>query len=113
MERNKIRIGIIGLGLMGREFASSITRWCHLVDNGFIPVLTGICDKNMDTWGWYANNFHTLKIKTGDYKELLASSEIDAIYCAVPHNLHEQFYIDIINSGKHLLVLTKRQMKIY
>ena len=29
--------------------------------------------------------------------------DIDAIYCAVPHNLHEQFYIDIIKSGKALL----------
>lgn len=28
---------------------------------------------------------------------------MDAIYCAVPHNLHEQIYIDIIRSGKHLL----------
>jgi predicted dehydrogenase len=42
-------------------------------------------------------------IKTDDYKTLLNSDLIDAIYCAVPHNLHEQFYIDIINSGIHLL----------
>jgi len=103
MERKKIRIGIIGLGLMGREFASSIARWCHLLDNGPIPVLAGICDKNKDTWTWYLDNFPGLAIKTDDYKLLLASDEIDAIYCAVPHNLHEQFYTDIIRSGKHLL----------
>ena len=88
---------------MGREFASSIARWCHLLDNDTVPVLAGICDKKTDAWDWYANNFSTLKVKTGDYRDLLVSDEIDAIYCAVPHNLHEQFYIDIINSGKHLL----------
>jgi predicted dehydrogenase len=103
MERKVIRIGIIGLGLMGREFASSLARWCHLLDNGPIPVLAGICDKNKGTWNWYADNFPGLIIKTDNYKSLLASDQIDAIYCAVPHNLHEQFYIDIINAGKHLL----------
>ena len=36
-------------------------------------------------------------------KNSLDSDEIDAIYCAVPHNLHEQIYIDIINAKKHLL----------
>ena len=103
MERKKIRIGIIGLGLMGREFASSLARWCHLLDDGSIPVLAGICARSRDSWKWYSDNFPEIIIQTDDYKELLASGEIDAIYCAVPHNLHEQFYIDIINSGKHLL----------
>jgi predicted dehydrogenase len=103
MERKKIRIGIIGLGLMGREFASSLARWCHLLDNDSMPVLSAICDKNKDSWNWYIDNFPGLVIKTDDYKTLLNSDLIDAIYCAVPHNLHEQFYIDIINSGIHLL----------
>jgi predicted dehydrogenase len=74
-----------------------------LLDDGAIPVLAGICDKNRETWNWYIRNFPGLSILTDDYKELLASDQIDAIYCAVPHNLHEQFYIDIINSKKHLL----------
>jgi len=103
MERKKIRFGIIGLGLMGREFASSVARWCHLLDDGPVPVLTGICDKNKDTWNWYVSHFPDLLIKTDDYRILLASGQVDAVYCAVPHNLHEPFYIDIIRSGKHLL----------
>lgn len=103
MRRQEIRIGIIGLGLMGREFASAIARWCHLLDEGPMPVLAGICDKNTTTWDWYADNFPSVKIKTEDYRELLVNSEIDAIYCAVPHNLHERLYIDIINAEKHLL----------
>lgn len=103
MQRKKIRIGIIGLGLMGKEFSSSIARWCHLLDEGSIPVLAGICDKNKETWKWYSDNFPDLLIKTDDYKELLKVKEIDVIYCAVPHNLHEQLYIDILNAGKHLL----------
>lgn len=103
MDRKRINFGLIGLGLMGREFASSVARWCHLLDEGPIPVIAGICDINRKSWKWYSDNFPGLRIKSTDYKELLKSPEIDAIYCAVPHNLHEKFYIDIINSGKHLL----------
>ena len=103
MSRKEIRFGIIGLGLMGREFASALARWCQLLDNGPIPRLLGICDKKRDAMLWYTDNFKDICIATNDYKTLLASNEIDAIYCAVPHNLHEQIYIDIINSGKHLL----------
>lgn len=103
MERERIRFGVIGLGLMGREFCSAISRWCHLLTDGSIPELKGICDTNPATWKWYTDNFPGIEVKTEDYKELIASDKIDAVYCAVPHNLHEQFYTDIINSGKHLL----------
>jgi predicted dehydrogenase len=88
---------------MGREFASSIARWCSLLSECSKPVITGICDKNKDTWKWYTDNFPEIRLHTDNYKELIKSDEIDAIYCAVPHNLHEQFYIDIINAKKHLL----------
>lgn len=88
---------------MGREFASSIARWCHLLIHDFVPELKGICDKNRETWEWYLDNFPGITVKTEDYKMLLASPEIEVVYCAVPHNLHERIYIDIIDSGKNLL----------
>lgn len=88
---------------MGKEFCSAISRWCHLLFDGEIPELKGICSRNPANWKWYTDNFPGIEIKTDNYKELLASDKIDAVYCAVPHNLHEQFYVDIINSGKHLL----------
>ena len=99
----EIRFGIIGCGLMGREFASAIARWCHLLDVPFKPVLAGICDTNPALFGWYQQNFPTIKIATKDYADLLKSPEVDAIYCALPHNLHQKVYIDIIRAGKHLL----------
>src|SRR5699024_7851573 len=34
---------------------------------------------------------------------ILQCADIDAVYCAVPHNLHDSFYSAIIESGKHLL----------
>jgi predicted dehydrogenase len=98
-----IRFGIIGAGLMGREFASAIARWCHLLDLDFRPELTAVCDKNEAILPWYREHFPSLKLVTGDYKELLADSRVDAVYCAVPHVLHQELYVAIIEAGKHLI----------
>ncbi|MDZ4768094.1 MAG: Gfo/Idh/MocA family oxidoreductase [Chloroflexota bacterium] len=101
--RKTIRFGIIGLGLMGREFASAAARWCHLLDLDFIPRITAICDTNPALFDWFERNDIGTGLMTSDYHDLLSSADVDAIYCAVPHNLHQQMYIDIINAGKHLL----------
>ncbi len=100
----KINFAVIGCGLMGREFASAASRWCHLLDNEIAqPVIYGICDVSDDSKHWFRRNFDTIKYDVTDYRELLSCDDIDAVYCAVPHNLHERLYIDIINAGKHLL----------
>ncbi len=93
MIRKKIPFGIIGLGLMGREFASATARWCHVMTEGLIPEIVGICDPNVQTYQWFREFFPTIKIVTQDYRDLLASQEIEAIYCAVPHHLHERFIL--------------------
>lgn len=103
MARKKIRFGIIGLGLMGREFASAISRWCHLLDESPTPQLVGICDINRENWKWFTDNFPEIEIVTDDYHKLLKSENVDAIYCAVPHYLQEKLYIEIIQAKKHLL----------
>ena len=103
MAKRDIKFGIIGCGLMGREFASAAARWCHLLDQDVRPQIVGICDANPAMFSWFQDNFDSIQIATGDYQDLLNSDEIEAIYCAVPHNLHEKIYTDIISSGKHLL----------
>lgn len=99
----KIKFGIIGCGLMGREFASAAARWCHLLDPSAKPEIIAICDKNRDLFGWYTQNFSSITMTTMDHLELLSNDDVEAIYCAVPHSLHQEIYIDIIKAGKHLL----------
>ncbi len=103
MARKKVHFGVIGLGLMGKEFGSAAARWCHLLDDGPVPELVGACDTDPEAVKWFTDNIPTIKIATRDYHELLHSDEIEALYCAVPHNLHEQIYVDIIRAGKHLM----------
>jgi predicted dehydrogenase len=99
----EIRFGLIGLGLMGREFASAAARWSHLTNLDTRPVLAAACDTNEAAFGWFKQNVPTLEFTTTDYHALLERPDIQAIYCAVPHHLHAQFYTDIIRAGKHLL----------
>ncbi|MBS5724843.1 MAG: Gfo/Idh/MocA family oxidoreductase, partial [Clostridiales bacterium] len=98
-----IRFGLIGCGLMAREFASAAARWCHFTVDIPKPEIVGICSVVPKEMEWFKKNFDSIQYAVEDYKELLNKDDIDAIYCAVPHNLHEQFYIDIIKSGKALL----------
>ena len=99
----EIRFGIVGLGLMGREFASAAARWLHLRDIGVRPVISAVCDPDESARRWFVENVPTVAAEFADYRELLENDDIDAVYCAVPHHLHERVYIDIMRAGKHLL----------
>ena len=88
---------------MGREFASASARWCHLLDAPARPEIVAICDKNQAIYEWYRANFSSIGQYTDDYREMLANPDVDAVYCAVPHNLHAEIYCAIIKSGKYLM----------
>ena len=103
MQQRTISFGIIGCGLMGREFGSAVARWCHLLDQESMPRIVGVCDTNPALLDWFTSSFDSIQIATQDSTELLNSPAIEAIYCAVPHHLHEQLYVDVIEAGKHLL----------
>ncbi len=102
MAKRVIRFGIIGGGLMGREFAVAAARWSTLLDLDVRPEIVGVADTNPAIHAWYVDNIPSLAIATVDYHDLLASDKIDAIYCAVPHNLHAEVYVAVIRAGKHL-----------
>ncbi len=98
-----IKFGIIGCGLMGKEFAGAVGRWTHLEDMCAKPEIVAICDTNEAALTWFKERIPTIKYVYSDYTELLKNDEIDAVYCAVPHVLHEKIYVDIIESGKHFM----------
>ncbi len=103
MEKKGIRFGVIGCGLMGKEFASAAARWCHLTNVDFEPRIVAVCDALPAATAWFRENVPSVEQVYTDYQALLADPSIEAIYCAVPHHLHEQIYVDIIKAGKHLL----------
>ena len=98
-----VRFGIIGCGLMGREFASASARWCHLPEMDVRPEIVAICGRTTTQFPWYRDNFPAIKQFTNDYKALLANPEVEAVYVALPHQLHREVYCAVIEAGKHLL----------
>ena len=98
-----VKFGIIGTGLMGKEFACAAARWCHLPEMKVRPEIVSICDKNVESFHWFQNNFKTITQVTDDYNELLSNPDVEAVYIAVPHHLHEEFYSATIKAGKHLM----------
>ena len=93
-----VKVGIIGGGLMGREMASAFARWCALKDMPVQPVLAGVADVSPAVLEWF-RTIPTATLLTADYAELLASPDIDVVYVAVPHHLHERIYLDVLAAG--------------
>jgi predicted dehydrogenase len=98
----KVNVGIIGGGLMGKEAASAFGRWFALNDFPVAIELVAVCDLSEDVLDWY-RKVPTVKQLTTNYKELLANADIDIVYVALPHNLHKEYYIEVLESGKDLL----------
>ncbi|WP_158858536.1 Gfo/Idh/MocA family protein [Lunatibacter salilacus] len=96
-----VSVGIIGGGLMGKEVASAFGRWFALNDYPLKVELKAVCDINEDTLNWY-KQIPSIGLLTTDYKKLLDAPDLDVIYVALPHHLHQQYYLDVIASGKDL-----------
>jgi predicted dehydrogenase len=97
-----VNVGIIGGGLMGREVASAFARWCVMKEMPVQPVLAGVADVNAGVLEWF-RGIPSAKQFVADYRELLANPDIDVLYVAVPHHLHEKIYLDVLQAGKDLL----------
>ncbi|MFV0337786.1 MAG: Gfo/Idh/MocA family protein [Chthoniobacterales bacterium] len=89
-----LRLGIIGLGNMGKAHANSIL-------SGQVPrcELTALVDSNVDT----LNAFPTVKAFTTS-TELIHSGEVDAVLIATPHYSHTTIGIEALQAGLHVLV---------
>jgi len=98
-----IRFGLIGCGLMGREFASAAARWCHLPDMDVRPEIVAVCNRSLQRTKWYTDHFDSIAQVTDDYRQLLANPDVEAVYIAVPHHLHQEFYCAAVEAGKHLM----------
>jgi predicted dehydrogenase len=99
-DEREIAFAVIGGGLMGREFAGAAARWAHLEPIGVRPRIAAVADPNPDVLRWYERLDPRPRL-VADYREIL--DDVEAVYVAVPHHLHEQVFLDVLRAGKHLV----------
>src|SRR6266511_1329171 len=103
MSRRMVRFGVIGCGLMGREFASAAARFCHLPELEAAPEVVAVASGKIESTRWFTESFASVRLATTDYREVLESPLVEAVYVAVPHHLHQEVYCAAIDAGKHLM----------
>ena len=96
---DKIRFGIIGLGIMGQNYleiykSQNPMTQVAAVANHSENVLKSVADK----YGIAEADRYT------DYKKILDRKDINAVVVATPDFAHTQIVIDALSAGKHVLV---------
>lgn len=92
----KIRLGIVGLGVEGMAYA-------QFIRDGRVPNMTigAVSDVAADKES-VAKEFDVPFFS--DYKELIKSGQVDAVVTTVPHFLHPEIGIFALENGVHALV---------
>ncbi len=98
----KIGIGIIGTGMMGKTHAYGIRNLpFYYSDLPFDARLVGVCSGHSER----AEQFRDLlgfDFATDDFKALVAHPAIDAVCVCAPNHLHYPMVMAAIRAGKHV-----------
>src|SRR5215510_8853478 len=88
---HKIRMGIVGLGIMGRRYYAMLHALAGV-------EVTALCVRHLDAIQDLPST------KFSDYRLLCASGQVDAVLIATPHYSHPQVAIEALRCGLHVLV---------
>lgn len=93
-----IRIGVVGVGNMGRHHARV---YYELMKEGFDIEFVGVVDKDIKRAREIANKYGTKAY----YNHIdLIKNGVNAVSIAVPTTLHKDISLDFIRNGIHVLV---------
>ena len=95
MTPSPLRIGIAGVGRMGRHHASNIA---HRVLGA---SLVAACSPVADELKWARENLGTPDVYT-DYAKMLAHPGLDAVFLATPTTLHADQIVAALEAGQHV-----------
>ena len=104
---NKIRYGIVGYGAQGSAYTKILTGSPMMPGFPAAPApehcaLGAICDVDPAKREAAAKAFPDTPIYA-DYKEMIASGNVDAIITTVPHYLHHEMAIYAMEHGCHVI----------
>lgn len=95
----KLRIGIIGLGNRGSNLLSTLLKMDDIIISAVSDVYEDRCVEAVKTVESAAGN---TPFSTGNYKEILALDEVDAIIASTSWADHINVVIDAMKAGKYI-----------
>jgi len=93
MSRERIRIGIVGLGVISRFYLEALPSLPDL-------ELAAVCDLNADALAPFEGRVPVYR----DHRELLASADVDAVVVNVPNDAHFPVVRDALHADKAVCV---------
>ncbi len=99
----KIRYGIIGVGVQGGTYAGFLTGTAKGAPEMPHSTLGGLCDIDPDKEAKCKELYPDVPFYK-DWKDLVASGNVDAVITTVPHYLHPEIAIYCLEHGMNVLV---------
>ncbi len=91
----KLRFGIVGTGGIAHRFAQAI-------QNVPEAELVAVASRKKETADAFGDEF-SIPCRFASYEEMALSDKIDCAYIAVPHSLHKDCSILMLNGKKHVI----------
>ena len=91
----KVRIGVIGLGIMGEQYA-------RIYQAHPLSTVTAICNRRRERLDEVGDKYG-VNARYTDYTEMLAKAAIDAVCVATPDFAHYEPVKAAIEAGRHIL----------
>ncbi len=102
MAKEKLRIGMVGYGFMGRTHSNAFTQAPKFFELNREPELTAVCARNKDRAEEFAANWGYGSVET-DWRALIERDDIDLIDIAAPNNMHHDIAIAAAEAGKMVM----------
>ena len=93
---NAIRIGVIGTGIMGRQYI-------RIFQDDLYAKVTAVAARRMENAEKAASDFN-VPLATDDWKRITESDAIDAVCIALPDDDHYAASLSALKYGKHVLI---------
>ena len=102
MAKNKLNIGLVGYGFMGRAHSNAFHQAGRFFDLPFEPALKAVCARNSERVKAFAGNWGYASVET-DWRKLVDRKDIDLIDIASPNDTHAEIAIAAAQAGKMVL----------
>jgi myo-inositol 2-dehydrogenase/D-chiro-inositol 1-dehydrogenase len=91
----RLRVGVVGLGRLGKRHAENLA---YRVPGA---ALVAACSPVEEERAWAREALPAPRLYD-DYADLLADSDVDAVWLVTPSSLHAQQIVDALRAGKHV-----------